>query len=157
MTLRKLAAGSGYTYLTRQVAAHDTIKRGQLGLAAYYKEKGEAPGRWMGSGLGGLDLADGDLVTEEQMKLLFGRGWHRSPRSRMPSRAAGVPSDDPSRPSRRPPCARRSPPPSAHTTRREDEPGTHPSRPGSGPASGPRSSLAPSPERMAVLPVTTPS
>jgi hypothetical protein len=34
MTLHKLAAGSGYTYLTRQVAAHDTTERGQLGLAA---------------------------------------------------------------------------------------------------------------------------
>ena len=69
MTLHKLAAGSGYTYLTRQVAAHDTTERSQVGLAAYYEEKGESPGRWMGSGLAGLDLADGDVVTEEQMKL----------------------------------------------------------------------------------------
>ncbi|MDT0212568.1 MobF family relaxase [Rothia sp. ARF10] len=82
MSLHKLAAGSGYTYLTRQVAAHDTTERGQLGLAAYYEEKGESPGRWMGGGLAALDLADGDVVTEEQMKLLFGRGWH--PRSAEP-------------------------------------------------------------------------
>ncbi len=86
MTLHKLAAGSGYTYLTRQVAAHDTTERGQLGLAAYYEEKGESPGRWMGSGLAGLDLADGDVVTEEQMKLLFGQGWH--PRSKEPDAVA---------------------------------------------------------------------
>ncbi|WP_404351143.1 relaxase domain-containing protein [Phycicoccus jejuensis] len=82
MTLHKLAAGSGYTYLTQQVAAHDATERGQLGLVAYYEEKGESPGRWMGSGLAGLDLADGDVVTEEQMKLLFGQGWH--PRSNEP-------------------------------------------------------------------------
>lgn len=73
MTLHKLTAGSGYTYLTRQVAAHNTTERGQLGLAAYYEEKGESPGRWMGSGLAGFDLADGDVVTEEQMKLLVDR------------------------------------------------------------------------------------
>lgn len=76
MTVHKLAAGTGYTYLTRQVAAHDSTERGQLGLAAYYEEKGESPGRWLGSGLAGLDLADGDVVTEEQMKLLFGQGQH---------------------------------------------------------------------------------
>ena len=76
MTLHKLAAGSGYTYLTRQVAAHDATEIRQAGLASYYEEKGEAPGRWMGSGLAGLDLALGDTVTEEQMKLLFGQGRH---------------------------------------------------------------------------------
>ena len=82
MTLHKLAAGSGYTYLTRQVAAHDATEIRQAGLASYYEEKGEAPGRWMGSGLAGLDLALGDAVTEEQMKLLFGQGRH--PRSGEP-------------------------------------------------------------------------
>ncbi|NHA67726.1 MobF family relaxase [Phycicoccus flavus] len=82
MTLHKLAAGSGYTYLTRQVAAHDATEIRQAGLASYYEEKGEAPGRWMGSGLAGLDLAVGDAVTEEQMRLLFGQGRH--PRSGEP-------------------------------------------------------------------------
>ena len=82
MTLHKLAAGSGYTYLTRQVAAHDRAERSQVGLTAYYEEKGESPGRWLGNGLAGLDLADGDVVTEEQMKSLFGQGRH--PRSQEP-------------------------------------------------------------------------
>jgi conjugative relaxase-like TrwC/TraI family protein len=86
MTLHKLAAGSGYTYLTRQVAAHDRAERSQVGLAAYYEEKGESPGRWLGSGIPGLDLADGDAVTEEQMKLLFGQGRH--PRSEEPDAVA---------------------------------------------------------------------
>jgi conjugative relaxase-like TrwC/TraI family protein len=85
MTLHKLAAGSGYTYLTRQVAVHDATESRQVGLGAYYEEKGEAPGRWLGTGLAGLDLAVGDVVTEEQMRLLFGQGHH--PRSAEPDAA----------------------------------------------------------------------
>src|SRR5690606_20643681 len=86
MTLHKLTAGSGYTYLTKQVAAHDATESRQAGLASYYEEKGEAPGRWVGTGLAGLDLTDGDVVTEEEMKLLFGQGRH--PRSDEPRAAA---------------------------------------------------------------------
>ncbi|WP_153395833.1 MobF family relaxase [Ornithinicoccus halotolerans] len=86
MTLHKLAAGSGYTYLTKQVAVHDATEKRQVGLAAYYEEKGEAPGRWLGTGLAGLDLAEGDVVTEEQMMLLFGQGRH--PRAGEPQAAA---------------------------------------------------------------------
>jgi conjugative relaxase-like TrwC/TraI family protein len=75
ISLKKVTAGSGYDYLTRQVAAQDGLVR--TGLAAYYEEKGEAPGVWMGSGLEGLDgIADGDPVTEAQMKALFGNGHH---------------------------------------------------------------------------------
>lgn len=86
MTLHKLAAGSGYTYLTKQVAAHDATEKRQTGLASYYEEKGEAPGRWLGTGLVGLDMAVGEVVTEEQMKLLFGQGRH--PRADEPDAAA---------------------------------------------------------------------
>ena len=41
MTLHKLTAGDGYTYLTRQVAAQDVTHRGRSGLGTYYTEKGE--------------------------------------------------------------------------------------------------------------------
>ena len=75
MGLHKLSAGDGYTYLTRQVAAHDRTE-GVGGLADYYADSGESPGRWAGSGIAGLDLAPGQDVTEEQMKLLFGQGRH---------------------------------------------------------------------------------
>ena len=75
MTLKKLAAGSGYQYLTRQVAAADSTELGRTKLADYYSAKGEAPGRWIGSGLAGIDgLEYGDVVTAEQMKNLFGEG-----------------------------------------------------------------------------------
>ena len=77
MTLHKLSAGSGYEYLTRQVAALDSTEKGRTSLADYYSAKGESPGRWVGSGLVGFDgLADGDVVMAEQMKHLFGTGSH---------------------------------------------------------------------------------
>ena len=76
MSLRKLTAGDGYSYLTRQVAAHDATEKGRTSLADYYDEKGESPGRWMGSGLGTLGLAPGETVTATQMASLYGRGHH---------------------------------------------------------------------------------
>jgi DNA primase catalytic core len=77
MSLHRITAGSGYDYLTRQVAAMDSTEKGYTGLASYYTEKGETPGRWVGTGMGGIDgLAAGDLVTAEQMLSLFGAGMH---------------------------------------------------------------------------------
>jgi conjugative relaxase-like TrwC/TraI family protein len=75
MSLKKIAAGSGYDYLVRQVAAQDVTIG--TGLTAYYAQKGETPGVWMGSGLVGLGgIESGDPVTEAQMKALFGHGLH---------------------------------------------------------------------------------
>jgi conjugative relaxase-like TrwC/TraI family protein len=77
MSLHKLTVGSGYDYLTRQVAAFDATEKGHIGLASYYTERGEAPGVWIGSGLDGIDgLSTGDPVTAEQMRALFGCGLH---------------------------------------------------------------------------------
>ncbi|MET0930020.1 MAG: MobF family relaxase, partial [Aeromicrobium sp.] len=77
MSLHKLTAGSGYDYLTRQVATQDATEKGHGSLASYYSEKGEAPGRWVGSGLGNLEgLSAGDTVTAEQMHALFAFGFH---------------------------------------------------------------------------------
>ncbi len=77
MSIHKLTAGSGYDYLTRQVAALDATEKGHTGLASYYTERGETPGVWIGSGLGGIDgLTVGDPVTAEQMRALFGCGLH---------------------------------------------------------------------------------
>ena len=77
MSIHKLTAGSGYDYLTRQVAALDATEKGHTGLASYYAERGESPGVWIGSGLGGIDgLTVGDPVTAEQMRALFGCGLH---------------------------------------------------------------------------------
>jgi TrwC relaxase len=77
MSIHKLSAGSGYDYLTRQVAALDATEKGHLGLASYYTERGETPGAWIGSGVAGIDgLNAGDVVTAEQMRALFGAGMH---------------------------------------------------------------------------------
>jgi conjugative relaxase-like TrwC/TraI family protein len=77
MSIHKLTAGSGYDYLTRQVAALDSTEKGHTGLASYYTERGETPGVWIGSGLDGIDgLTAGDPVTAEQMRALFGCGLH---------------------------------------------------------------------------------
>jgi hypothetical protein len=77
MSLHKLTAGDGYTYLTRQVAAADATDKGHTSLGDYYTQKGESPGVWVGSGLSGLDGVDADQhVSAEQMKALFGEGRH---------------------------------------------------------------------------------
>lgn len=77
MSIHKLTAGSGYDYLTRQVAALDATDKGHTGLASYYTEKGETPGVWVGSGLAGIEgLGAGDLVTADHMQALFGAGHH---------------------------------------------------------------------------------
>ena len=91
MSIKKLAAGSGYDYLTKQVAAQDaTVPAG--GLTSYYSERGEAPGSWFGSGLASLGLAPGDPVTAEQMELLFGAGEHPlAGQLRAEAAAAGLP------------------------------------------------------------------
>ena len=38
MSLHKLTAGSGYDYLTRQVAALDATEKGHTRLASYYTD-----------------------------------------------------------------------------------------------------------------------
>ncbi|MFZ2260559.1 MAG: MobF family relaxase, partial [Luteococcus japonicus] len=77
MSLHKLSAGSGYDYLTRQVAVQDSTEKGHQGLTTYYSEQGETPGTWVGRGCEGIgDNFAGSQVTAEQMQLLFGAGQH---------------------------------------------------------------------------------
>src|SRR3546814_14297920 len=77
MSIHKLTAGSGYDYLTRQVAALDATEKGHTPLATYYTEHGATPGQWVGAGMAGLDgLDEGDPVTAEQMKALYRFGFH---------------------------------------------------------------------------------
>ena len=74
VSLHKLTAGDGYTYLTRQVAAADSTERGYTSLGDYYAAKGESPGRWTGRGLESLGTSG--TVSERQMRNLFGMGIH---------------------------------------------------------------------------------
>src|SRR3954453_17419901 len=75
MTVHKLSAGDGYTYLTRQVASADERRVAGQSLAQYYVTRGNPPGVWMGRGAEQLGVA-GTVVTEAQMRALFGRGLH---------------------------------------------------------------------------------
>jgi TrwC relaxase len=72
MTIHKITAGDGYTYLTRQVAAGDSSPERGKSAARYYTETGNPPGTWMGSGIDSLGLSG--QVSEEQMTAL-GRVW----------------------------------------------------------------------------------
>ncbi|GAA3623619.1 hypothetical protein GCM10022236_27500 [Microlunatus ginsengisoli] len=69
-----LHAGNGYTYLTRSVAACDARLGRSESLADYYVAKGQPPGRWAGRGAVALNVSG--VVTEAQMKSLFGEGRH---------------------------------------------------------------------------------
>ncbi|MEU2004505.1 MobF family relaxase [Rhodococcus sp. NPDC019627] len=100
MTLHVLHAGDGYEYLTKQVATADReLEHGQE-LTDYYTAHGTPPGRWFGSALpdlasmdAGIDVSDeqrialGQVVSETQMKALFGEGMHPNAE---PMIAAGI-------------------------------------------------------------------
>ena len=75
MSIHKLTAGDGYTYLLRQVAGGDNQRQRGQDAASYYTANGNPPGRWAGRGAGLLGVA-GQEVTEAQMKALYGAGLH---------------------------------------------------------------------------------
>src|SRR4051794_5369627 len=74
MTVHVLHAGNGYTYLTRSVAACDARLGRSESLADYYVAQGQPPGRWAGRGAASLGVSG--VVTEAQMRNLFGEGRH---------------------------------------------------------------------------------
>ncbi len=43
LSLHKLTAGTGYDYLTRQVAAMDSTEKGHTSLADYYARRARSP------------------------------------------------------------------------------------------------------------------
>jgi conjugative relaxase-like TrwC/TraI family protein len=75
MTIHKLTAGDGYTYLLRQVAGGDNQRQRGQDAASYYTAHGNPPGRWAGRGAQLLGVA-GQEVAEAQMKALYGSGLH---------------------------------------------------------------------------------
>jgi conjugative relaxase-like TrwC/TraI family protein len=80
VTIAVMSAGDGYSYFMKSVAAGDGDRSMGTPLTRYYTETGTPPGRWMGSGIASLGsdelarLLVGDLVTEEQMARLSGKG-----------------------------------------------------------------------------------
>ena len=86
MTVHVLHAGDGYTYLTRQVASGDVARRRGEALTDYYTADGNPPGRWVGSGRAAMDVHG--LVSEAQMKALFGEGVHPDAQARIQAAVA---------------------------------------------------------------------
>ncbi|MFI2486870.1 MobF family relaxase [Promicromonospora kroppenstedtii] len=74
MTVHVLSAGSGYTYLTQQVASGDVPRGRGVSLTDYYMQHGNPPGRWVGAGTEQLGVSG--RVLERQMMSLFGQGRH---------------------------------------------------------------------------------
>ncbi|WP_449276660.1 MobF family relaxase [Leucobacter sp. GX24907] len=71
-----MTAGEGYRYLLNSVVTGDGDRDAAAALTRYYLESGTTPGTWIGSGLSGIsgDVADGDSVSEEQLRRLMGYG-----------------------------------------------------------------------------------
>ncbi|WP_448060599.1 MobF family relaxase [Cellulomonas hominis] len=78
MTLHRLTSGAGYQYLLKHTATGDCDRTGPAPLTAYYAALGNPPGRWLGTGLVGVDagkgMAAGAIVVESAMGNLFGAG-----------------------------------------------------------------------------------
>ncbi|MEJ5929186.1 MobF family relaxase [Corynebacterium sp. H128] len=72
MTLHRLYAGTGYTYLTDSVATQDRPRVPGQDWAAYQNQTGTPPGQWFGKGAKVLGMSG--EVTEEHMLALWGEG-----------------------------------------------------------------------------------
>ncbi len=80
MSLAKISSGDGYEYYLRNTVTNDANSRGRQKMEDYYSERGETPGRWLGSGLAALGIGEGEEVTEAQMRALIGFGRHPNAR-----------------------------------------------------------------------------
>ena len=76
VSIRVMTADAGYRYLLNSVVVGDGDRDAASALTRYYLESGTPPGRWIGAGLPGLsgDVANGDPVSEEQLRRLMGYG-----------------------------------------------------------------------------------
>src|SRR3954464_367915 len=76
MSIRRMTLGSGFRYLMASVARGDAGGLTSSPLVAYYSEPGTPPGRFLGSGLAGLDegrgVEPGSTVTEEHLWRMLG-------------------------------------------------------------------------------------
>jgi len=71
LTIRRMAAGSGYKYLMSSVARGDGASDLSSPLTRYYAESGTPPGRWVGGGVAGLGLEAGGEVSDEHLRRML--------------------------------------------------------------------------------------
>ncbi|MFJ4329090.1 MobF family relaxase [Streptomyces tricolor] len=76
MDFELITAGQMYRYYLRQVVVGDGRRPARTPLVQAQEEAGVPAGRWMGRGLAALGLAAGDVITETQLRNLFGEGRH---------------------------------------------------------------------------------
>ena len=107
-----MSLGKGYEYLLRSVARGDGAATTSSPLTRYYAESGTPPGRWLGTGLaglnGGLGLAAGSEISEAMLFNLLGiltdpitgeplgrrpAHWPESLSTRILNRIDGLPSE----------------------------------------------------------------
>ncbi len=76
ISIRRISLGGGFRYLMDSVAAGDSGARPADGLASYYAATGTPHGRFLGSGLAGLDggrgVETGSAVSEEHLRRMLG-------------------------------------------------------------------------------------
>ncbi|MDQ0241279.1 MobF family relaxase [Arthrobacter bambusae] len=70
MSIARLSAQSGLRYLFKTTMMDD-VSPTPPDAASYYMKAGTPQGRWLGSGLDGVNRASGDAVTETDAKAIF--------------------------------------------------------------------------------------
>ena len=75
MSIARLSAQSGLKYLFKTTMMDD-LAVAPIGATTYYMKAGTPQGRWLGSGLNGINRASGDLVTETDAKAIFDHAVH---------------------------------------------------------------------------------
>jgi conjugative relaxase-like TrwC/TraI family protein len=112
VSIRRISLGGGYEYLIRSVARGDGAGHGSSPLTRYYAESGTPPGRFLGSGLAGLDhgrgVDAGSEVSERALFRMLGmladpvtgetlgrapRAWPRTLTQRVAGRVGALPPD----------------------------------------------------------------
>ncbi|MFD3920850.1 relaxase domain-containing protein [Streptomyces sp. NPDC058595] len=77
MDIAIIRAGQMYRYYLRQVLVGDGRRPARTSLRRVQEEADVPAGRWMGRSLAVLGLTAGDVVTDQQLRKLFGeRGRH---------------------------------------------------------------------------------
>lgn len=76
MSVAKVQRRNAWRYYVRGVAFGDGHRPVGQSLEDAQEMAGLPPGVWRGRGLPALGISDGQVVTERQMKLLFGEGRH---------------------------------------------------------------------------------
>lgn len=73
MSIARLSADAGVKYLLKTTAHGDVTVRD---LTGYYTKSGNPPGTWLGSGMDGIGLAPGTVLTDDAAKAVFEEALH---------------------------------------------------------------------------------